>query len=72
MVHNLSKCAGGYAKKTGDFKPLGEIDLKIDAFLPETMSQHFQNEEAEWCSSDPSYPEDAVLKEGSLIEEDEL
>jgi hypothetical protein len=102
MVHNLYKCAGGYARKylvedaelsgsdegkwytsyisvpeampekTGDSKPLCEIDLKIDAFAPETMFQHFHNEEAEWCSSDPSYPEDVDLEEGYLIEEAEL
>jgi hypothetical protein len=72
MVHNLSKCAGGYARKTGDSKPLGEIDSKIDAFFPETMSQHFWNEGAEWCSFDPSYTEDVGLEEGSLIEEAEL
>jgi hypothetical protein len=36
-------------EKTGDSKPLGEKDSKIHAFVPETMSQHFQNEEAEWC-----------------------
>jgi hypothetical protein len=47
-------------EKTGDSKPLGEIDSKIDAFLPETMSQHFRN------------PEDVGLEEGSLIEEAEL
>jgi hypothetical protein len=101
-VHNLCKCAGGYAQKSliedaelpgsdegklcttylsvpeamppknGDSKPLGEIDSKIDAFLPETMSQHLQNEEAEWCSFDPRYPEDVGIEEGSLIEEAEL
>jgi hypothetical protein len=31
---------------SGDSKPLGEIDAKIDVFLLETMSQHFRNEEA--------------------------
>jgi hypothetical protein len=71
-VHNLSKCAGGYARKTGDSKPLGEIDSKIDAFFPETMSQHLQNEEAEWCSFHPKYPEDVGLVEGYLIEEAEF
>jgi hypothetical protein len=72
MMLNLSKCAGGYARKTGDSKPLGQIDAKIDAFLPETMSQHFRNEEAKWCSFNPSYPQDVDLKKGSLIEEAEL
>jgi hypothetical protein len=51
-------------EKPGDSKPLGEIDSKIDAFAPETMSQHFRNEEAEWCSFDPSYPEDVGLEGG--------
>jgi hypothetical protein len=36
------------------------------------MSQHFRNEEAEWFSFDPSYPEDVGLEEGYLIEESEL
>jgi hypothetical protein len=56
-------------EKTGDSKPIGEIDSKIDAFVPETMSQHFWNEEAEWFSFDTSFPEDVGLEEGSLIEE---
>jgi hypothetical protein len=36
------------------------------------MFQHFRNEEAEWCSFNPSYPEDVCLGEGSLIEAAEL
>jgi hypothetical protein len=36
------------------------------------MFQHLRNEEAEWCSFDPSYPEDVGLEEGSMIEEAEL
>jgi hypothetical protein len=59
-------------KKNGDSKPIGEIDSKIDEFVPETMSQHFRNEEAEWCSLDPSYSEDFGLEEDYLIEEAEL
>jgi hypothetical protein len=59
-------------EKTGDSKPLGEIDLKIDAFVPDNMSQHIWNEESEWCSFDPSCPEDVGLEEGSLIEEAEF
>jgi hypothetical protein len=62
MVHNLYKCAVGYARKTGDSKPLRETGSKIDAFAPETMFQHFRNEEAEWCSFNPSYPEDVGLE----------
>jgi hypothetical protein len=48
------------------------MNMKIYAFTPEAMVQHFRNKETKWFSFNASSPEDVGLEEVSLIEEAEV